>query len=91
MKNKGFNDYEFMMYLENNFEGFNNYFLRYTLENILEYAHKHEHISKGQFVSFLYDIIPELDIAEIAQFADDEILTSDLILEKNEFLKNKTA
>ena len=77
-----------MMYLEQNFEGFNNSFLREIIHNILEYAHRTQHISKGQFVYFLYDLIPELDIGEIAQFANDEILTTTLILEKNDFIKN---
>ena len=87
--NNGFNDSAFLAYLAENFNGFENCFLRYTIENILKYGHKHNHISKGQFVYFLYDLIPELDIAEIAQFANDEILTDTLILEKREFLKSK--
>ena len=84
---KGFNARAFMAYLEENFDGFNNTFLRSIVENIIDYAQRTQHISKGQFVYFLYDLIPELDIAEIAQFADDEILTASLILEKEHILK----
>ena len=89
MIEKGFNGDAFLSYLAENFNGFENCFLRQTIENILEYGQKYHHISKGQFVYFLYDLIPKLDIAEIAQFANDEILTNQLILEKQAFLKNK--
>jgi hypothetical protein len=86
---KGFNDVKFIDYVLEKNEGYSNYYLRTTLENILQYAHRYEHIIKGQFVYFLYDLIPELDVAEIAQFADDDILTNTLILEKQEFLREQ--
>ena len=82
---KGFNDYEFMMYLERTFTGLDNYFLRETIGNIIEYAHNHEHVSKDQFVYFLTDMIPEVSFGEVAQFADDDILTEAGILKKREF------
>ena len=86
---KGFDDVKFIDYVLEKNEGYSNYYLRTMLENILQYSHKYEHISKGQFVYFLYDLIPELDVAEIAQFADDDILTNTLILEKQEFLREQ--
>lgn len=72
---KGFDGPAFMAYLENTFNGFENCFLREIVLNIIEYAHNHEHVSKDQFIYFLFDLLPGLDFGEIAQFANDEILT----------------
>ncbi len=83
--NKGFNDSAFMEYLKNTFNGFDNCFLRYTIENILRYGHKHHHVSKDQFIYFLLELIPELTFGEIAQFAEDEILTTYGKSEKRKF------
>ena len=72
---KGFDEQAFMAYLEEKFNGFENPFLRGIVENIIEYAQRHEHISKDQFCWFLCDMIPEVEFCEIAQFAEDDILT----------------
>lgn len=85
--NKGFNDTAFKEYLQNTFNGFENCFLRGIIENIIEYAHKHHHVSKDQFIYFLLDMLPELEFGEIAQFANDEILTSYGQEEKKKFIK----
>ena len=80
---------DFMSYLRDTFEGFNNSFLRETVENIIDYAMANENTSKGQLVYFLYDILPELELGEIAYFESDENLTIALLLEKSAFEKLK--
>ncbi len=74
---KGFNRDGFMAYLEQQFSGFENCFLRETVENIIEYGKKHEHVGKDQFAYFISDILPEVELGEIAMFCDDDILTAD--------------
>ena len=61
------------------------------LEKILEYAHKNEHNSKDQFIYFLLDILPAMDFGEIAQFANDEILTAYGRAQKFYYLTGKEA
>lgn len=88
--NKGFDDNAFLTYLQSNFNGCDNRFTFDLLLNILEYAHKWYHVSKDQLIWFLLDILPdELEFGEIAQFANDEILTQNGINEKRAFLQNK--
>lgn len=90
--NKGFNDNAFLTYLQNNFRGCENRFTIDMLLNILDYAHKWYHVSKDQFIWFLLDILPdEIEFGEIAQFANDEILTQNGIKEKYAYLKNMEA
>lgn len=72
----GFDRAGFMAYLENTFNGFENAFLRETVNNIIDYAQKWEHVSKDQFCFFLSDMLPELDFSEIAAYCDDDILTN---------------
>ena len=81
---KGFNLDGFMRYLEQQFSGFENCFLRETVENIIEYGQKHEHVSKDQFAYFISDILPEVEFGEIAMFCDDDILTADGQQEKRD-------
>ena len=84
----GFNDGAFLAYLAEIFGELGNRFFRDTLENILDFGHKFHHTSKGQLVYFLYNLIPGIELAEIAQFANDEILTNSLILEKRKISKS---
>lgn len=72
---KGFDKDNFMEYMEQTFNGFENSFLRETVDNIISYAHKHEHVSKDQFVEFLDAMLPEVTFGEIAMFCEDAILT----------------
>lgn len=72
---KVFDKDNFMEYMEQTFDGFDNSFLRETVENIIEYAHKNEHVSKDQFVEFLDAMLPEVTFGEIAMFCEDAILT----------------
>lgn len=54
---KGFNDEGFMAYVEYQFPGVfsrsGGSFTRELLENLIEYAHKHEQVGKDQFCDFL--------------------------------------
>lgn len=72
---KGFDKDNFMEYMEQTFDGFDNSFLRETVENIINYAHKYEHVGKDQFVEFLDAMLPEVTFGEIAMFCEDAILT----------------
>lgn len=79
---KEFRKEDFMSYLEKTFNGFNNSFLRQTVENIIDYAMANKNTSKGQLVYFLYNILPELELGEIACFEHDGNLTRELRIEK---------
>ena len=74
---KGFNQSLFMEWLESEFN-----MNRFTIDivlNILDYASKHEHVSKDQFCYFVADLIPEVDMLTVANFCDNSILTSETI------------
>ena len=74
---KGFNQSLFMEWLESEFN-----MNRFTIDivlNILDYASKHEHVSKDQFCYFVADLIPEVDMLTVASFCDNSILTSETI------------
>lgn len=72
---KGFNAEKFMAYLEQEFNGMENCMLRQIVENLINYGHKHEQISKDQFVQWLADMIPEVSFGEVAAFMGDDCLT----------------
>ncbi len=74
MKN-GFNVTGFMEWLERNFNGFENCFLRGVIDNLIEYGLKHERVSKDQFCYWLSDILPEVEFWDVAAFVADESLT----------------
>ena len=65
--------------LEENFTTDN--YARQTVLNIIDYAHKHEHISKDQFAYFISDLLPEVEFLEVARFCDDAILTNGTLKE----------
>ena len=74
---KGFNQSLFMEWLESEFN-----MNRFTIDivlNILDYASKHEHVSKDQFCYFVADLIPEVDMLDVATFCDNSFLTSETI------------
>lgn len=89
--NKGFDDDGFIWYMCDQFGAMDNHFTFELVENILNYAHKYEHVSKDQFVEFLAGILPEVQFKEIAAFADDSILTSYGKQMKQEQLAKTTA
>jgi hypothetical protein len=82
----GFDHSAFMAYLENNFNGFENSFLRETVGNIVDYGLKHERVSKDQFCYWVSDILPEISFGEVAMFMDDESLTANGKAEKQKAL-----
>lgn len=73
---KGFDEIGFMGYLEQTFSGFENSFLRGVVDNLIEYATKHEHVSKDQLCYWMSDLLPEVTFAEVAAFTDDGSLTA---------------
>lgn len=83
----GFDRKAFMAYMENTFNGFETPFLRQLVDNVIDYAQKHERVSKDQFVYFVSDVIPEISFGEVAQFMDDECLTAYSQAEKQDWLQ----
>lgn len=75
----------FMAYLEETFDGFENAFLRETVEKLISFGLYEQSVSKGQFVSFLNRILPQVELGEIAAFASDGMLTREQILEKEDW------
>ena len=80
----------FMQYMQENFEGFENSMFRETVENIIDYGLDNMNHSKGQLVTFIWQIIPQVEIEEVAMFADDSILTKSGIKAKQEKIRKLT-
>ena len=78
---KGFDSSGFMEWLEENFTTDN--YARQTVLSIIDYAHKHEHISKDQFAYFISDILPEVEFLDVARFCNDDILTQNTLKQLN--------
>ena len=72
----GFDKSGFMEYLEKTFSGFEDHFLRGTVENIVDYALKSHNNSLDQACYFLSDMIPEVEFPEVFMFMDDSMLTA---------------
>lgn len=72
---KGFDEVGFMEFLENEFSGFENSFLRETVGNIIDYGLEHNHNSLDQFCYWLSDILPEVEFKEVVLYMDDAHLT----------------
>lgn len=83
----GFNAEKFMAYLEQEFNGMENCMLRQIVENLIDYGHKHEQVSKDQFVQWLTDMIPEVSFGEVAVFMEDDCLTESGKMKKAAALK----
>lgn len=75
-KNKGFDEENFIKYLRKNY--YTNDYSIDLIINIIKYGQENCHVSKGQFVNFLLEILPEIEIEQIVEFCDDEILTEDM-------------
>lgn len=69
---KGFNRDAFFEWYEENFEV--NPLAISLVNNIIDYAHKWEHVSKNQFCNFIAMMLGVGDL-EVAQFCEDAILT----------------
>ena len=88
--NKGFDREAFMKYMEKSFD-LTICFSRGLIENVIEYAKEHEHVSKDMFAYFVSDLIPEIDFMEVCGFCEDAILTSNGIYEKERFWEEKES
>lgn len=91
---KGFNDEGFMAYVEYQFPGVfsrsGGSFTRELLENLIEYAHKHEQVGKDQFCDFLSSLLPEMEMGEVAAFMEDDCLTASYgIVEKRRVMEER--
>lgn len=91
---KGFNDEGFMAYVEYQFPGVfsrsGGSFTRELLENLIEYAHKHEQVGKDQFCDFLSSLLPEIEMGEVAAFMEDDCLTASYgIAEKRRVMEER--
>ena len=76
---KGFNRDGFIEWLEDK-HGLNSFTVE-LLDNIIDYAHKHEHVSKDQFAYFISDLVPEVEFLDVARYCEDGILTRDTLRE----------
>jgi len=74
---KGFNRDGFIEWLEDK-HGLNSFAVE-LLDNIIDYAHKHERVSKDQFIYFVSDLVPEIEFIDVANFCEDAILTNDTL------------
>lgn len=76
MTNKftGFDVNGFMEYLARTFNGFENTFLRGTIENIINYGLKQKKMSNEQFCYWVSDLLPEVSFGEVAVFLDKNSL-----------------
>lgn len=74
--NNGFDKEGFMAYLESEFSGFNNHFLREMVSNVVDLALENHNASLDQLGYFLSDMLPEVEFAEVAAFMDDSLLTA---------------
>lgn len=84
---KGFDKNAFMEYIR---EILNmNEFAYRMIENIIDYAYKHEHVSRDQFAEFIADIIPDVEFGEVAAFCEDSCLTTYGIKAKHDFWNEK--
>lgn len=73
---KGFDKEKFYDWIETNTD----ITIYDILDKIIEYAHKHEHISKNQFVMFITSMMPnEIIFEDVALFAEDEILSDGML------------
>ena len=88
---KGFDETGFMAWLEDNFTGFENSYLRSLVENVIDYAHAHEHVGKDQLAYFVSDMLPEVTFGEVAMFCEDDILTASGQRMKREALSENAA
>ena len=84
MMQNGFDRDGFMSYLKSVDEGYNDTAFR-IVQSIIDYGLKHERISRDQFVYWLYDMIPGLELGAIAQFVANGSLTIKMQDEKRQW------
>lgn len=86
---KGFDKEKFIIYLQQklNNEAIKDSMISGTIDNIVEYAHKNEQVSKDQFCEFVSEILDQVEFGEVAMFMEDKCLTEYGICEKNKWLE----
>lgn len=86
MKN-GFDKDGFMSWLKEEFPGCLDTHWNWDLvENIIDHALKSENVGKDQFCYFLSDLVPEVEMLEVAKFCKDEKLTKDTLKALGRFI-----
>lgn len=76
-KVKGFYEDDFIQYMIDNYQ-----IDRYgedLVRNIIQYAYKHENISKDMFCEFIEEMLPYVEKLHVARFCGDEILSDDTL------------
>lgn len=76
---KGFNREEFINWMKENYHI--DRFSEDMINIIIDYAHKHEHVSKDMFCDFVSSMIPYIEKLYVARFCDDNILTDNTLRE----------
>ena len=84
---RGFDRNAFMKYMHDTYNI--NDFTERMIENIINYAYKHEHVSRDQFAEFIADIIPDMEFGEVAAFCEDSYLTTYGVKAKHDFWNGK--
>lgn len=79
----------FMEYIHDTFNMNGNGFAERMIENIIDYAYKHEHVSRDQFADFIAELIPDVEFGEVAAFCEDSCLTTYGIKAKHDFWNEK--
>jgi hypothetical protein len=77
MCTKGFDENGFMEWMETHH--ILNDYAKEIIHNIIWYAQTWEHVSKDQLAYFITDMLPGVQVWEVAQFCEDEILTDSLL------------
>jgi hypothetical protein len=62
-----------------------------ALELVIAYGLEHHNVSKNQLSYFLFDVIPDVEHAEIVAYCDNDILTNNARLEKYDYWDTKGA
>lgn len=86
---KGFNETGFIKWVYSNHtigDELSTRNLTLTVEKIIEYTAKHNHISKNQFANSIAELLPFLQLEEVLAFCEDSILSNDYIELKNNFI-----
>jgi hypothetical protein len=74
---KGFNQDAFIEWMEETFE-INDYGIE-IVRIIIEYAQRWEHVGKDQFAGFIADMLPDVELLDVAKFCEDGCLTDNTL------------
>lgn len=59
------------------------------LETVIDYGLEHKNASKDQLAFYLYDVIPDVDFAEVVAYCSNDILTNNARNEKYDYWDSK--